>query len=277
MPQDFLFDLIKLDTKSLTIIESTAIILFNSIFWLGSVFELLCGILFFYHVLKKTKYFSTAFFYILTIGLCFDIASFFTLFATFFTDFMILISFGIFLSWYSTMILGPWNTLMALNRFTAVWFWKRHETIWNWKLVIGGIAGMFIYPFITCIHLFIKKFDCIIYIGEMEICNQIAKEANFIELISNGVHVIIVACLGIITSCASKFKMISLTSETKKFEQFLLIQSVLSFIIYSCFLYNYFVEDDSDKTVFKQLINVLAGNCYTFFRISSVLLLFILS
>uniref|UniRef100_A0A914PN10 Serpentine receptor class gamma n=1 Tax=Panagrolaimus davidi TaxID=227884 RepID=A0A914PN10_9BILA len=177
------------------------------------------------------------------------------------------------------MILGPWNTLMALNRFTAVWFWKRHSRIWRWKFVALGIFGMFMYPFILSINMIIKNSYCYIHPSDDEKCEKYDIAALFVGTISNGIHVIIAAVLGIITSLSSRCKIISVTPETRKFEQFLLLQSIISLILYGFDLYytlTYNIEGDN-TTLLRRVLNNLSESYYIFFRISSALLLFFLS
>uniref|UniRef100_A0AC35FLT5 Serpentine receptor class gamma n=1 Tax=Panagrolaimus sp. PS1159 TaxID=55785 RepID=A0AC35FLT5_9BILA len=181
------------------------------------------------------------------------------------------------LFYYCNLLLGPWNTLMALNRFTAIWFWKNHEWYWRNSIFIPALIVMLGYPFLVGIPVILTMDSVCFFHPFQENCIEDFGKEDFASTISNGIHVLLCAALGIITSLASRFNIIVTTPETKKLEQFLLIQSILSLIFFGFNLYYNLHGGIPDNEILEGIVEIFADSYTTFFKTSSTLLIFTLS
>ena len=257
-------------------------VIVSTLYFSAGFFELMCFILFVYHLFRKTPYFYTGFFYILIVGYIVDLNSFVLSTLTWFVIHEgTLVAIANLVNWYSTLLIGPWNTLLALNRFTAVLYWKSHSKIWTGLPLLAILVIFLLYPLMVDGWI-LKEFYCVTT-PDADACTEVAESVRFVELLSNGINIFITAFLGFSTALASKFNLISLTTETKKFEKHLLIQSILSSLFFAGSLGFIFgikesPQNDLENFTVVQMILVGIQQCYyTYFHMSATILLFFMS
>ena len=252
----------------------------------GGALELACLILFISHFCKKTQYFCTAYFYLLSIGYAVDLAGIscqllgkFLGSASWFT-----VS-NNFIRWYSGLFLGPWNTLLAVNRCTAILLWNKHPKIWTGPSLIAILILALVYPFLVNGYMF-KDTYCL-FNREATNCESVDRELSTFEMVSNGINVCVSAGLGIVTALSRRLNFVKGSSENKyKFETHLLIQSLISSIFFGFYcIFGILVaalvrrqkELQVTNSILMSLSSTMASCYYIYFHISATILLFLLS
>ena len=256
------------------------------ILFFGEVMEIACLILFLWNFKLQNPLFCSAYFYLLTIGYFLNIfanLSFILSYAL--PDTFIQNAIDSTLQIYYMLFAGPWNTVLALNRFTAVLFWKYHARIWSTPLHFRIILILlFLYPFIVNGHNY-ANFSCFKDIFASR-CKIFFLDTETITAISNGINVLVALGLGIITALSRRLKLQKDVLQKQKFENHLLIQSLISSLLFGSFCLASFISARMmamavNATVNEYILSIsLLGvaNCtYMIFHFSSTILLFILS
>ena len=256
----------------------------------GLVLELMCLILFIYHFKQRTKSFCSPYFYLLTLGYVVNIvAMLISTLGRFTPGFLWFEHAYLVNQWYLALFLGPWNSFLAFSRFTSIVLWKRHNYIWTKCFLVIVVNFILLYPFIANAYILVADPMCFIQIYLPE-CYRVARELILWQFISNGVTVSLSAILSVTPAVLLHYKVIQFSHDTSKMEHHLLFQSLLSTLFFGLYCFFGIVIDllttnreafnlswVTEDSVVMFLFAAFSMCYYTYFHISSTVLLLVLS
>lgn len=248
--------------------------------------ELMCLIFFIFHFIKKTPIFNKKYFHFLFLGYFIAVITLtFAIFQCVWEESYFILFGNVMSEWYFEFILGPWNMVLAINRFTALLFWKKHSYIWSNRSFYVTLFLLLVYPLIATGFVVMENPECFLVMEKPE-CIHIFIKFDNIQMISNGLTVFISAILGIINVFVLRYKIINVIQSTKKMENHLLLQSLISSLFFGFYcLYATTIDVFYDKTeeqhvansVLSSFLLALSNSYYLYFHLSATLLLFCLS